>query len=847
MILARKLISTSHWQNYGCFTPNIAFLNGQSDSVQEDYLELVKSAFPNLPGAVPWVRGTRYGIEVTAAYPNWNVDLTRYWPNMYFRPAIADFMTGRYVMFEPLLWVRQNAGTPVMCTPNAGPNYFGRDAAGVQVVDDASNTWRLDIRKNLDRLMTGDVGSSGGEPYVTRAKYTNYRNLLILGPNEIDHWGNARLYYVADDEVSVATSGLPIFSDYNIDSRVSGNILPRLMQEGDPGYSVGWNSAGATVIYQRDHTVSEGDGLRITFANYSGSYAIQAGGSISIGGTPASLTFSAYMQANGAASLAGVQLQVDWFNGATYLSASNATFTVTATAMSQYSFTATRPATATNINILIMRNVAGGVLDVDFVVVRSSATLPTPSVTSQAQSGAWVKVLDDDFNTFDTTNWTKAVAYGWTDTYGQGQVMQWNDNLVTVANSRLRITAQLINGLWNSGCIVSKSKRSYLYGYFEAHIKLTPGNGMFPAWWLMPITNTYGGWPKSGELDIMEAIGLADLTSGHGTFICDRSPEYDGYGFKKSVTARGVDYTADFHTWGLLWEKSIDNRVILRWYIDNVPYGMYDQSEWPPGQGGPAGSPFDQPFHMIINLGIGGPWAGAPTADASGSFIEVDWVRVWQRSGSTLLLSQNFSTGYTIDANWGEGTTVGSWFVNFLGLGYARVVNAGSPRLELCPGDVDVVGGTTRATLVTTTDVFTGDIQVSVDMLLIAQLRNTAPNAWESPWLIWHCTSSAGIPTGANYLALKTNGWELGLILGGDAQAFIATGALPTVSAAFQTVRIRQVSKTVEVFIGGVQLDLSVTGGGSPITDSRFYTSGNVGLYTEDAQVQFDNLTVYDI
>src|SRR5512134_2250340 len=136
MILAKRPAPSDHGSNYGCVNANIDALTGQTDTQQETYLELANNVFPAISGAVPWVRVSRNGIAVTSGYPDWNTVATRYWPNMYFRPATADFMKGRYIVFEPALWTRLDSGS-FRINPCAGPNYFGRTPAGSHVVADA--------------------------------------------------------------------------------------------------------------------------------------------------------------------------------------------------------------------------------------------------------------------------------------------------------------------------------------------------------------------------------------------------------------------------------------------------------------------------------------------------------------------------------------------------------------------------------------------------------------------------------------------------------------------------------------------------------------------------------------
>jgi beta-glucanase (GH16 family) len=158
-----------------------------------------------------------------------------------------------------------------------------------------------------------------------------------------------------------------------------------------------------------------------------------------------------------------------------------------------------------------------------------------------------------------------------------------------------------------------------------------------PAWWIFPNANIYGIWPRSGEIDILEHLGRPEeVMNGYGSIQRDNGSG-NGGNVSSSYVATGADWTLDWHTWALLWERSTDNRVILRYFVDGVPYGIFDQSMWAAAPGGQAGSPFDQPFHAILNLAVGikpgGPgWAGTPDPAISGRYMEVDWVRVWQRN-----------------------------------------------------------------------------------------------------------------------------------------------------------------------------------------------------------------------
>lgn len=157
MFVIRRRRVSDHWTNYGCLNFNISTMTGLTDSEQQQYLSVAKSAFPTTPGVIHWIRESRDGILATSGIPSWDTDAARYWPNMYFRPTASDVTSTRKIMFDPVLWIRPDGVQPIMCNPNAAPNPFGRNSSGVQVVADVDNTWRRDIRLNLDRLCWDSV------------------------------------------------------------------------------------------------------------------------------------------------------------------------------------------------------------------------------------------------------------------------------------------------------------------------------------------------------------------------------------------------------------------------------------------------------------------------------------------------------------------------------------------------------------------------------------------------------------------------------------------------------------------------------------------------------------------
>ena len=153
-------------------------------------------------------------------------------------------------------------------------------------------------------------------------------------------------------------------------------------------------------------------------------------------------------------------------------------------------------------------------------------------------------------------------------------------------------------------------------------MRLPGGQGLWPAFWLLPQDNAYGGWAASGEIDIVEAVNL-DGSGGnhiHGTI------HYGGTapGNLSSGAAYLVPTSAqeDFHTYAVEWDRDA-----IRWYVDDVMYAA--TNSWS-SAGGAFPAPFDQPFYILFNVAVGGNWPGSP--DSSTVFpvtMEVDWVRVY--------------------------------------------------------------------------------------------------------------------------------------------------------------------------------------------------------------------------
>ena len=171
---------------------------------------------------------------------------------------------------------------------------------------------------------------------------------------------------------------------------------------------------------------------------------------------------------------------------------------------------------------------------------------------------------------------------------------------------------------YSSAKIVTKGKAAFKYGFFEARAKVPCTRGTWPAFWMMPTADV--PWPQGGEIDILEHVGSqpnvlhANLHTGD-------------YNHTKG-NGRGAQTTlptscSDFHRYQLSWTEEeiligVDDRAYMR--VRNDKPG--NRGAWP----------FDKPFYLILNLAMGGDWAGAKGIDdvSLPQRFEVDYVRVWE-------------------------------------------------------------------------------------------------------------------------------------------------------------------------------------------------------------------------
>ncbi|EOR95444.1 Beta-glucanase precursor [Arcticibacter svalbardensis MN12-7] len=243
-----------------------------------------------------------------------------------------------------------------------------------------------------------------------------------------------------------------------------------------------------------------------------------------------------------------------------------------------------------------------------------SATKSVQLVISTVTSLIW----SDEFNTAgapDPAKWGYDIGTG-SGGWGNNESEYYtnrSDN-VTVSDGTLKIKAQKesYNGSgYTSARLLSKGKFSFKYGKIEVRAKLPAGGGTWPAIWMLGDNSSTVAWPACGEIDIMEHKGN-DLNKIYGTFHYPEHSGANGMGGNVVIT----NATTEFHIYSLDWTASK-----IQIAVDgNVFYTLNNLSSLP----------FNQNFFAILNLAVGGNFAGAVDPNFTSGVMEVDYVRVYQ-------------------------------------------------------------------------------------------------------------------------------------------------------------------------------------------------------------------------
>ncbi len=248
------------------------------------------------------------------------------------------------------------------------------------------------------------------------------------------------------------------------------------------------------------------------------------------------------------------------------------------------------------------------------------------NIMKYARSNAipgWTLDWSEEFDgtALDSSKWViETGGHGWGNKElqhytGRPENVRLNAGMLVIEARRERFD----NSAFTSARIKTAGRFERTYGRFEARMKLPRGQGIWPAFWMLGGNIGAVGWPRSGEIDIMEHVGK-EPNQVYGTL---HGPGYSGeHGFGKSLPLAAGSYADDFHLYAVEWERGE-----IRWYRDGILFHTARpelvKGDWV----------FDHPFFILLNLAVGGYWPGNPDATTLlPQQMLVDYVRVYRRT-----------------------------------------------------------------------------------------------------------------------------------------------------------------------------------------------------------------------
>jgi len=274
----------------------------------------------------------------------------------------------------------------------------------------------------------------------------------------------------------------------------------------------------------------------------------------------------------------------------------------------------------------------------------------------------WKLVWNDEFdsNAINTNNWAFDVgngAGGWGNRELQYYTGRSQNAFASNGFLHIVATKEPYHG-FNYTSAKLKSFRLFYkkYGRFEFRARLPYGQGYWPAFWMMPENSVHGGWPASGEIDVMEN-SRSNASTVLGTIHFGGMYPNNTHSFGPSFNFQDGDSVTNFHVYAIEWTTNA-----IKWYVDSHLYET--QTSWWSSSNpadvsvrNPYPAPFDEPFYIIMNLAVGGKFGGNP--DATTRFpgeMLVDYVRVydWTEGPPTSLAVADGRAGDTRFASGGN-------------------------------------------------------------------------------------------------------------------------------------------------------------------------------------------------
>ena len=200
--------------------------------------------------------------------------------------------------------------------------------------------------------------------------------------------------------------------------------------------------------------------------------------------------------------------------------------------------------------------------------------------------------------------------------WGNNERQLYTDQNHRLENGNLIITAKKDGDKYTSTRITTKSKKEFTYGRLEARAKLPVGYGIWPAFWMLGSNISEKGWPKCGEIDILEYIGREPHTAY--TTLHTQDSHGNSVNSKKTVLP---NIEEGYHVYAIEWTKDKIDFFVDKDLVYTFQPKVKDENTWP----------FDQPFFFIVNMAIGGNFGGPKVDDTIfPQEFSVDYIRVYQ-------------------------------------------------------------------------------------------------------------------------------------------------------------------------------------------------------------------------
>lgn len=231
----------------------------------------------------------------------------------------------------------------------------------------------------------------------------------------------------------------------------------------------------------------------------------------------------------------------------------------------------------------------------------------------------------DEFSGMElnTDNWNYQTGDGCAEGicgWGNNERQNYQQGNIVVSDGTLKITARFEavgDQQYTSGRINTKNKADFTYGRYESSIKLPGARGLWTAFWMLSTNEPYGGWPRSGEIDIMEFISSKPTEILGSIHYGDPFP---GNQFQTEYFIKeNGDFLNTFYNFAVEWEPGV-----IRFFVDDVLYGTKLSTDVSPFRW-----PFDQNMHFLLNVAVGGSLGGSVVASDLPATMEVDYVRVY--------------------------------------------------------------------------------------------------------------------------------------------------------------------------------------------------------------------------